>query len=144
MASLANDPWFLLALLAGPLVLGGFALWLEVARFPGLWADSPWQFVLLCMLLPSLEEAVFRGLLQKQLLGEWTGQLAGLSHANIVAAGAFALSHLLYHPPLWALATLVPGLVFGFFMDRYRHLLPCILLHAFYNSGYYLLYNPLS
>jgi membrane protease YdiL (CAAX protease family) len=48
-------------------------------------------------------------------------------------------AHALTHPPEWAAAMLFPSLVFGYFRDRYRSVVPAAALHVFYNAGWFLL-----
>jgi len=102
-----------------------------------------WEFFLLALFYPLLEETVFRGLIQGWL---WTGRFGrtlalGLSLPNVLTSVIFCGLHFIYHPPLWALAVFIPSLIFGFFRDRYRHLLPAIWLHMFFNSGYFLIFG---
>jgi hypothetical protein len=88
------------------------------------------------LLYPVLEELCFRGLLQGwllQRLGHATR--AGLSGANLITSLAFAGAHLMAQPPAWALATLLPSLVFGWVRERFGRVLPAIALHAYYNAG---------
>ena len=47
--------------------------------------------------------------------------------------------HWFTHPPLWALSVLIPSLVFGLVRDRLQSTYPAIVLHSFYNSGYFIL-----
>ncbi len=100
-----------------------------------------WRFLSLAFTQPCVEELVFRGLIQGMLLTWSWGRLTwrGLSLANGVTAGIFTLLHLVHHPPLWAGAVLVPALAFGFCRDRYRSIYPAIVLHMFYNAGYFAL-----
>jgi membrane protease YdiL (CAAX protease family) len=88
-----------------------------------------------------MEELVFRGMCQGTLLTWRWGHLSwhGLSIANGVTAGVFTLLHLVNHPPLWALAVLMPALAFGFCRDRYCSIYAAIVLHVFYNAGYFAL-----
>ncbi len=100
--------------------------------------------LLLVFVFPVLEEIVFRGLIQEsiqQLLSN--NQLPTLiiwriSSANVLASLLFSASHLWTHSALWALAILVPSLIFGYFKDQYQSLQPSIVLHIFYNLGFYL------
>lgn len=96
---------------------------------------------MLLLILPVLEEVVFRGLLQ-DLLQRWCrqGRILSLSYANLLSSLGFVLVHIPYHPLAWALAVFVPSVIFGFFKDRYNSLIPPIILHVFYNLGYFLLY----
>ena len=118
------------------------AAWLP-PRWPPALEGSPWNWIALVALYPALEELVFRRGLQAWLLERpaWRRRRIGVSAANALTAGAFALAHLLSHPPLWALSTAAPSLVFGFFWERYASLAPCIWLHAFYNFGYFLFWS---
>ena len=96
-------------------------------------------FLLSVVLYPILEEIVFRGVVQDFLSRKsaLTQNFIGLSLANAATSILFALSHLLNQEPLWALLTFFPSLVFGYFKDRHQSLFPCILLHIFYNLGFF-------
>ena len=123
-----------IAMLAGPLAWFVFH---QLGLLPAALAGwTLWRFVLL---QPVLEELVFRGAMQEWLLKRMPQKLGFLSWANITTAVAFSMAHLVYHPPLWALAVFVPALVFGHFRDRYDHVWPAILLHTWYNAGFFLL-----
>ena len=39
------------------------------------------------------------------------------------------------------MSVFVPSLIFGYFRDRYRNIVPAVLLHVFYNTGFVLLFN---
>jgi membrane protease YdiL (CAAX protease family) len=136
--ALYRDPLFYVALLAGV----GFwvGLWLYVPVQP----MAPGQvltlaFVVLVVGYPGLEEVVFRGCLQGQLSRQAWGQRRwyGITAANGCTSLLFALAHGWSHPPLWAAAVLLPSLVFGYFRDRYTSIYPGMVLHAFYNAGYF-------
>ncbi len=104
---------------------------------------QPMLFLWPALLYPVMEEIIFRGLLQDlahQYLRPW--RLGPLSHANVLTSLLFTGLHFLYHPPAWAAAVLLPSLIFGFFKDRYRGLAAPILLHVFYNAGYFWLFAP--
>jgi membrane protease YdiL (CAAX protease family) len=90
------------------------------------------------VLYPVLEELAFRGWLQGWLWQYAYGrrQVGPVSLANLTTSTLFAGFHLLHQPPVWALAVMPPSLVFGFFRDRYQRLMPSIILHIFYNSGF--------
>jgi len=86
---------------------------------------------------PLLEELVFRGLLQGQLLRILRGRRVGpVSAANLLATVAFAAMHLFAQPPAWALAVAVPSLVFGHLRERYDSVWPAVAMHALYNAGF--------
>ncbi len=107
---------------------------------------APLLFINLAITFPVVEEWVFRGLLQERLYRASWGQHAflGISVANIITSAVFALVHLWNHPPLAALSTFFPSLVFGFFRDRYGTVLPSMWLHGVYNATYFLIWTPTS
>lgn len=102
-------------------------------------------FYVLVIIYPILEEIVFRGLIQESLQNLFTTHklssrfIGVISSPNLITSISFSLIHLWAHSPIWALATLLPSLVFGYFKDKYQSLYPAIILHIFYNFGYYLL-----
>jgi hypothetical protein len=66
-------------------------------------------------------------------------QWAGLTTANLTVSVIFVALHFLTHPPLWAFGVLFPSLLFGYFRDRHHSVYPSMVLHVFYNAGYFLL-----
>ena len=136
-----GDRDFLLALLLGMVFWLG--VWLFAPQlFPSL--PRPAKAALLLSLIvwqPLLEEMLFRGVIQGQLReARWgKAEWLGMSYANLLTSALFALSHLLYHAPLWALAVFAPSLIFGHLRDRYASIYPSMLLHIYYNAGYFLL-----
>ncbi len=147
-----RDRQFLTALSAGPLFWAGWSLIAASnfePRFDPYWPlREPIRFLLPALLYPVIEELAFRGLLQEWLYQKpWGARGIGIrricspiSRANWLTTFAFALAHLLYHAPLWAVAVIVPSLVFGYFRDRYQSVAPAIVLHVFYNAGYFWLF----
>jgi len=123
LALLAAVPvWLLLALTVGRTMHApaGMAAWLS--------------FV---VVQPLLEELLFRGLLQGQLLRLGaTRRIGPASLANWVTTAAFVAGHLFAQPPAWALAVAVPSLVFGHLRERLASVWPAVLLHAVYNAGF--------
>ena len=91
----------------------------------------------LLLAAPFWEEMLFRGGLQRWLLGfDWGARhKAGLSAANVLASCCFALAHLPFQGWL-AVAVLLPSLVLGLQLERGGRLLPCILLHAWFNLSW--------
>lgn len=130
------DPRFALA------VLGAVAFWGVLGFSAGAGPlYPPPELLSLILLQPVVEELLFRGLLQGHLLA-WSAMrhhVAGLTVANIVTATAFTALHFGSHPPLWAAGVFVPALLFGYFRDRHHSVVPAIVLHVFYNAGYFLL-----
>lgn len=129
------------------------AFWLAAAAGPFYWlghwlliggGDGPTfelQFWMLVLAYPVLEECVFRGLAQGQMLRVQALQCQwmGFSIANAIASALFALSHLAVRGEVDALAVFLPSLLFGYFFERHRSLAPAISLHIFYNAGFFTL-----
>ena len=91
------------------------------------------------LLLPLLEEWVFRGLLQGQLLRLWEGRRLGfVSWANLCTSGAFVAMHFIAQPAAWALAVALPSLVLGHLRERLGSAGPGVLMHAYFNAGFWL------
>jgi len=141
--ALFRDWQFALALLAGP------AIWLGmyVVFQPQLslwWLDDPLKLLMVGLLYPVLEEFVFRGGVQGWLIEKPWGvrSLLGITYANGVTSAVFTSLHFFAHPPLMAAAVFVPSLLFGYFRDRYAGwLLPSMILHSLYNTGYFILFG---
>lgn len=137
-AGFAGDPLWWLIGLAG--LLADLSLRLAA---PALLATSALHSAaqwLSCVLLqPVLEEAVFRGILQGELLQSSWGRsrVLGLSAANIVCSLAFAALHFLHHPPLWALGVLAPSLILGGLRERHGTLASPIAMHVLFNLAFF-------
>ncbi len=139
---LLRDGWFHAALAAGVVVwLLLYLLYLPQPSWQGL-VENAGRLLLLCVVYPVVEELAFRGWLQGWLhrFAAVRRSLGGVSGANLLTSLLFVAAHFLYHPPVWAAAVFLPSLVFGWFRDRYRSVVPGILLHIIYNSGYFLLF----
>ena len=138
-----RDPLFAAALAAGPLAWA--VLWGVHAPAGGpAWVLAhPGTFLLLALLYPAAEEIAFRGLVQGWLLQRLPAVRWGpVSGANLATSLLFSGLHLLTHSPLWAGAVFLPSLVFGFFRERHHGLPAPVILHGFYNSGYFALFPP--
>ena len=132
---LLRDRQFWLAVLL-PLLFW-FAWWLAMPTRSQPLPASFWLNQV--FLIPLLEEVIFRGWLQGRLLRshKMRRYCCGISWANLATALLFSLAHFFTHPPLWALAVIIPALVFGYFRERHNSLYPAILLHVYYNGGYF-------
>lgn len=118
--------------------------WWHVPVFDWMWPlREPMRFLVPALVYPVLEEIVFRGGLQGLLLRypRYGVSWKGVTLANVIASLAFVAAHMFVHDPLWAVATLVPSLVFGYFFDRHASLASPIALHVFYNAGYFWLWG---
>jgi len=124
------------ARLAAALAAAAPVWWLLVPHVGTARMAGAWPLLAGIALYPVLEELCFRGLLQGWLLQRLGGAThAGISAANLITSLAFAAAHLHAQPPAWALATLLPSLVFGWVRERYGRVLPAIALHVYYNAG---------
>lgn len=99
-----------------------------------LLSDTKSLFFLI-VFYPVVEELAFRGVVQEYIASK-TKQYPAfffLTVANILTSVLFVMMHFVHHTPLWALLVFVPSLVFGYFKEQYRHVVPSIFLHMFYN-----------
>lgn len=87
---------------------------------------------------PLIEELLFRGLLQGQLVRTSWGHSSvfGVSWANLLTTLLFVAAHTIHQPLLWALAVSVPSLMFGWLRDRHEQIYPALALHMIYNAGF--------
>jgi uncharacterized protein len=117
--------------------LTGMALWYWMPPgFAGEIAAS-WLLLLnLLVLYPVVEELLFRGVIQSELLHrpDLAMKHFGISRANMVTSLLFVGLHLINQPPLWAISVLLPSLVLGHFRERYGNLLAPIVLHILFNA----------
>ena len=135
-----KDPLFISALAAA-------LLFWAILGFYGMWHPMPVReilsprFLFLTLLQPFIEELLFRGFLQGQWLDTQWGKSsrAGITAANGLTSFLFVFGHFVSHPPEWAIAVFFPSIIFGYFRDRHQSLYPSILLHIFYNAGYFFL-----
>ncbi|MDA8942068.1 JDVT-CTERM system glutamic-type intramembrane protease [Porticoccaceae bacterium] len=134
MHQLLKDPIFVFLLLA-PL-----PFWVWIYATQGVTGITDLSLLMsLVVFYPYVEEIVFRGLIQPFLAKRLSQQWSVFSLANMLTSLLFVTVHLINHPPLWALAVLVPSLVFGYSQERCNHLAAPIILHCTYNAGYFLL-----
>ena len=136
------DPVFLTAMGAA-LLFWGLLFAISSPAIDLAWPlREPLRFIYPALLYPIIEEIIFRGFLQEFIqvrLRSW--RLGPLTHANILTSLIFTALHFINHPPLWAAAVLVPSLLFGLTKDRSGGLAAPIVLHVFYNSGYFWLFT---
>lgn len=103
----------------------------EEARFQQMMSGGPGALVAVCLLAPVLEEMLFRGVILRSFLSQYTRGQAILGSALL-----FGLAHMnLYQFVVGLLA----GALLGWLYERSRSLIPCIALHAAYNTGITLL-----
>jgi len=99
----------------------------EEAMFNRMMPGGPSALVVLCVLAPVLEEMLFRGIILRSFLGQYARWQAILGSALL-----FGFAHLnLYQ----FVVGLLGGALLGWLYERTRSLIPCIALHAAYNTG---------
>ena len=96
-------------------------------------------FLTLILLYPILEEILFRGLIQPTIAKQFSKNWLIISQANLITSALFVSLHFISHPPLWALAVVIPSMTFGYIQERVNHILAPITLHTTYNAGYFLM-----
>ena len=99
-----------------------------------------WQlFLTISIIVPVLEELVFRGLIQGYLRQFDQGQKAilGISAANFLTSLLFVSLHGLTRDGYSALLVFLPSLYLGLVRDRTRSIAMCILIHVLWNLGWY-------
>lgn len=96
-------------------------------------------FLTLILVYPILEEILFRGLIQSTIAKQFSKNWLIISQANLITSALFVSLHFISHPPLWALAVVIPSITFGYIQERVNNILAPITLHATYNAGYFLM-----
>ena len=102
----------------------------ELLRF-----DTKSLFFLI-VFYPVVEEFAFRGVIQEYIATKTKRYPSFLyfSVANILTSLLFVAMHFVHHTPLWAMLIFIPSLIFGYFKEQYKHIVPSIFLHMFYNA----------
>jgi len=136
-----RDPVWLFAIAAGPV----FWLIYSQAVQPIEYANNNSLFsvlVLAILIYPVLEEIVFRGWVQTELMSKslFQKRYFTISLANWLTSLLFSFFHLINHEPAWAALVFFPSILFGYLRDRYDAITPSIMLHIFYNAGFSLLF----
>ena len=136
-----RDRFWIFCVLAGPV----FWLFYALINDPVSYAENDNLFAMLLLVIivyPVLEEIVFRGWLQTELCRRKFFQFVvfRISNANIFTSILFSLFHLINHGPLWATLVFFPSILFGHLRDSYGVVTPSILLHMFYNGGFFVLF----
>ncbi len=120
-------------------ILVGLVLWrLMPAGFAREIAGSATAILSFIVFYPLVEEILFRGVIQRELLTRdiWRRRISGLSLANLGTSVLFMLAHMANQGLFWGVSVLAPSLVLGHFRERYDSILPSILLHFLFNLCY--------
>ena len=130
-----RDPQLLVTLLGTALTGIGLWYWLPHGYAAHITA-SLWLTLNIVLLYPVVEELLFRGVIQSELLRHrlMTIRHLRISRANMRTSVLFVGLHLIHQAPLWALSVLAPSLVLGHFRERYGNLLAPVLLHILFNA----------
>ena len=141
MKKFAQDSHFYVVLTLGPIVWVGLSFILPVQAGIEKLAAEPWLLLSSVLVYPILEEVVFRGLILEAISARTVGRRIGLvTFANLLTSLLFVAAHFIYHPWNWALVVFFPSLVFGYMKERHQSLWPPIILHVFYNLGFFILF----
>lgn len=98
----------------------------ETAMFEDMGSGSFGAIIGACVLAPILEEMLFRGIILRSFLRQYSR-----CAAIVGSAALFGVAHMNIYQ---FSAALVLGLIAGWLYERTRSLLPCIALHAAYNG----------
>lgn len=98
-----------------------------------VWNQGDLHLLVLLVLAPLLEEAVFRAGLQEAMLRRWSTRPW---LANGVTAAAFGLAHASVRDDAAALAVALPALLIGQVYQRTGRLRLCVALHAALNVAW--------
>jgi membrane protease YdiL (CAAX protease family) len=129
-----------LALVGGPLgacalLLLGHLGFMRVAPPASLNA-----MLLMLLVAPVLEELAFRGALldlAQSLLRRFGVADAGpVTCANLITSVLFAACHLPYQSVALSISVLLPSLLLGRVRELTASVLPCVLLHAWFNAWF--------
>ena len=95
------------------------------------------ELAIFVVLMPIVEELIFRGVVQEQLyraLSKDQGRLLWIGKANLVTSILFALAHWLFRDPLTALLVFPASLFFGWLYERHHSLTLPVLAHILANA----------
>ncbi|CAA0116835.1 Uncharacterised protein [BD1-7 clade bacterium] len=132
--------WQVLLVLMSALLIGAVMWWLMPQEVAARTIFSPWLLLNMLLLFPLVEELLFRGVIQPQLLQRPLLALRywGISRANLITSLLFVGLHFVNHSPLWAVAVILPSLTMGYMRERYQNLILPIFLHMYFNAIYLL------
>jgi membrane protease YdiL (CAAX protease family) len=129
-----------LALVGGPLGACAFLLLGHLGVMRVAPAASLQAMLLMVLVAPVLEELAFRGALldlAQSLLRRFGVEDAGLvTRANLITSVLFAACHLPYQSVALSIGVLLPSLLLGRVRELTGSVLPCIMLHAWFNAWF--------
>src|SRR5262249_14667853 len=104
----------------------------EAAMFERMMSGSLASVVAVCILAPALEEMLFRGIILRSFLNQYSRW-----KAILLSAALFGLAHMNLYQFVGGMAV---GILLGWIYERSRSVYPCILLHGASNSALTALY----
>lgn len=104
----------------------------EVALFEAMQTHAPIALLFACVIAPMLEEMLFRGVILRSFLVQYSRTAAILGSAALFGVAHLNLSQFV--------TAFIAGVVLGWLYERTRSLWPCILLHAANNA--FAMYSP--
>lgn len=93
-------------------------------------------FFNLIIVASIVEEIIFRGILYERFLKRYSEKLTIFTTSIL-----FGFAHIFLHSPLWALGTIIPGIMFGILKARTKEVYAPIALHFMFNLMYFSLYE---
>ena len=135
LKEILSDKAYLIALLLP------FPIWIYFSDLKGINYLSANEILMLLILFPVIEELFFRGIIQPIIHKKFSKTWRSISVANVLTSLLFSVTHLFNHNLFWALSTFFPSLIFGWSKDRYHTLLAPLILHCYYNAGWFYLAN---
>jgi len=95
---------------------------------------------LMLLVAPVLEEFAFRGALldlaQATLQRFGVANAGPVTRANLITSVLFAACHLPYQSVVLSIGVLLPSLLLGRIRELTGSVLPCIMLHAWFNAWF--------
>ena len=135
LKEILSDKSYLIALLLP------FPIWIYFSDLKSINYLSANEVLMLLILFPVTEELFFRGIIQPIIHKKFSNTWRSISVANVLTSLLFSVTHLFNHNLFWALSTFFPSLIFGWSKDRYHTLLAPLILHCYYNVGWFYLAN---
>jgi uncharacterized protein len=108
----------------------------DEALFAAMVSNNLLAILFGCIVAPFLEEMLFRGIILRSFLQQYSK-----TRSILGSAALFGIAHLNVYQLVTAFAV---GIVAGWLYERTRSLWPCILLHATYNAFVIYSYELLS
>ncbi len=120
------------------LIYFGSVLAFGLGRFTAFDMRSVLYFMLL---VPIIEECIFRGIIQPFINSKLSKYLLGISVGNIVASMIFSLMHLFTASVAISVLMFIPSIFLGYLRDKSGSIIPSIFTHAIFNVNVFILYD---